>query len=254
MNILTEHWLSLGVGICLMSMVLYGHYRGFLKMAVSMLALVVSLVAVPVIIPYLTGIVKENTGLHQAIGKGVLNIAGKDLDKNQSFPEIQRQEDGSFLLSPSQQRELIENLKLPDQMKTSLLEHNNSEIYHVLGVDGFLDYLGTYLAHMVLNLVSGIILFLIIFIGIRILIRWLDLIARLPILHGMNQIAGAVLGGVQGLLLIWFLGFIVQLCSHMNWAQIVLHQIYKSEWLLFLYEKNIFHWLFAIILNALSMG
>ena len=36
MELIMEHWLSMTVGIYLVAMVLYGHYRGFLRMAVSL--------------------------------------------------------------------------------------------------------------------------------------------------------------------------------------------------------------------------
>ncbi len=44
-------------------------------------------------------------------------------------------------------------------MKEVLLENNNSEIYRMLGVERFFDYLGSYLATMVIGrLGSGICL------------------------------------------------------------------------------------------------
>lgn len=237
MEFLMKYWLSIGVGVFLLSMVLYGHYRGFLRLAVTMTALVLSLIVVHLAMPYVTGVLKENTGIHRAIGEGLLHMAGIE------------DEEGEAKL-PAQQREAIERLKLPEQMKEALLENNNNEIYHILGVDAFLDYLGAYLANMVLNLIGSVLLFLIVFIAIRLLVKWLDLVAKLPILSGINQITGAVLGGLQGLLILWVVGLIVKACSAMPWAQAVLSQIDGSRWLGFLYHNNIFNWLFVSILNS----
>ena len=233
-----EHWLAIGVGVFLLSMVLYGHYRGFLRLAVTMTALILSLIVVRVAMPYVTGALKENTGIHRAIGQGLLHMAGVEDESGE--PQL-----------PAQQREAIERLKLPEQMKEVLLENNNNEIYHILGVDAFLDYLGAYLANMVLNLIGSVLLFLIVFVAIRLLVKWLDLVAKLPILSGINQIAGAVLGGLQGLLVLWVAGLIVKACSSMPWSQAVLAQIEGSLWLGFLYHNNIFNWLFVSILNSL---
>ena len=44
MDFLTEHWLSVGVGVFWLSMVLYGHYRGLVRIAVTMSALILSLI------------------------------------------------------------------------------------------------------------------------------------------------------------------------------------------------------------------
>lgn len=232
-----EHWLAIGVGAFLLSMVLYGHYRGFLRMAVTMTALILSLIVVRVAMPYVTAVLKENTGIHRAVGQGLLHMAGIE-------------ENGAEAQLPAQQREAIERLKLPEQMKEALLENNNNEIYHILGVDAFLDYLGAYLANMVLNLIGSVLLFIVVYLAIRLLVKWLDLIAKLPILSGINQIAGAVLGGLQGLLVLWLAGLIVKACSSMPWSQAVLAQIEGSVWLGFLYHNNIFNWLFVSILNS----
>lgn len=232
-----EHWLAIGVGVFLLSMVLYGHYRGFLRMAVTMTALILSLIVVRVAMPYVTAVLKENTGIHRAVGQGLLHMAGIE-------------ENGEEAQLPAQQREAIERLKLPEQMKEALLENNNNEIYHILGVDAFLDYLGAYLANMVLNLIGSVLLFIVVYLAIRLLVKWLDLIAKLPILSGINQIAGAVLGGLQGLLVLWLAGLIVKACSSMPWSQAVLAQIEGSVWLGFLYHNNIFNWLFVSILNS----
>ena len=212
-----EHWLATGVGVFLLSMVLYGHYRGFLRLAVTMTALILSLVVVRVAMPYVTGMLKENTGIHRAIGQGLLHMAGAEADGE---PQL-----------PAQQREAIERLKLPEQMKEALLENNNNEIYHILGVDAFLDYVAAYLTNMVLNLIGSVLLFLIVFLAIRLLVKWLDLVAKLPIL--------------------WVAGLVVKACASAPWAQAVQAQIEGSLWLGFLYHNNIFNWLFVSILNSL---
>ena len=75
MEFLTEHWLSAGAGLFLLSMVLYGHYRGFLRMAVSLLALIISVIVVSAAMPHVTRFLNENTTIHQAIGRGLLELA-----------------------------------------------------------------------------------------------------------------------------------------------------------------------------------
>lgn len=247
MEILTEHWLSIGTGTFLLAMVLYGHYRGFLRIAVTLAALAVSIVVVNVAMPVVNDCLKNNTEIHQTVGRQLLRMAGGTIFDEGQADGFGESPDTSI---PSRQREAIEQLKLPEQMKEALLDHNNSEIYRILGVDAFADYIGTYLAGMVLNLVGSVVLFLLVYIGIRFLIRWVDLIAKLPILHGINQLAGAVLGGVQGLLLVWLFFLIVRICADASWSQMFLPQIQESLWLRFLYENNFINWMF---IRALRM-
>lgn len=104
-------------------------------------------------------------------------------------------------IQPAYQRNIIEGLKLPEQMKEVLLENNNSEIYYMLGVDRFFDYLGSYLATMVIRVFGTGILFAAVFLFFRIGAHWLNQIARLPIIWELNKLAGALLGAIAGLLL-----------------------------------------------------
>lgn len=240
MEFLAKHWLSVGTAVFLLAMVLYGHYRGFLRIAVSMVALIATLIIVRMGTPYMTNFLLQNTEIHAAVERGLLGISGAG--------EVSEEE----VQLPAGQRMLIEHLNLPEQMKEALIENNNNEVYSLLGVDAFMDYIGAYLTNMVLNVVCSIILFLIVYIGIRLIMRWLDLLARLPILSGMNQIAGAVLGGVQGLLIIWILSLVVTVCSATVWGRAVLDQIEMTPWLFFLYKNNIFNWLVVGILNSLA--
>lgn len=240
MEFLAKHWLSVGTAVFLLAMVLYGHYRGFLRIAVSMVALIATLIIVRMGTPYMTNFLLQNTGIHAAMERGLLGIAGAG--------EVSEEE----VQLPAGQRMLIEHLNLPEQMKEALIENNNNEVYSLLGVDAFMDYIGAYLTNMVLNVVCSIVLFLIVYIGIRLIMRWLDLLARLPILSGMNQIAGAILGGVQGLLILWILCLVVTVCSATVWGRAVLEQIETTPWLFFLYKNNIFNWLIVGILNSLA--
>lgn len=237
MDILMEYWLSIAVGAFLLAMVLYGHYRGFLRMAVTFSALILSLLVVRVALPHVTGYLQEHTEIQKSIGESLLKTVGGDL---QIF---------SATHTPSQERALIEQLKVPESLKQTLLENNNREIYRALNVDGFFDYIASYLASALLELICAVILFLLVYIGLHILIRWLDLISRIPIIHGINQIAGAVLGGVQGLLAVWLFFLVIQICSGYSWTSGLLEQIGTSTWLRFLYESNLLRVIAAGILG-----
>ncbi len=238
MEILTENWLSFSAGVFLLGMVLYGHYRGFLKAAVTLATLVISVVVVRFATPHITTFLRENTEIRHSIERVLIDAAGFSRDSE----DIQM---------PAQQRMLIEQLNLPRQMKEALLENNNHEIYHILGVDTFLDYVGTYLVNMILNFIGSIVLFILVNILIRFLVRWADLIARLPVLSGLNQIAGALLGGIQGLLCLWACFVLADLFSRTSWALAVLEQIHGSIWLTFLYNHNLINWIFVNILKSL---
>lgn len=238
-----ENWLAIAVGIYLLGMVLYGHYRGFIRLAVSVFALIAALSIVHMAMPKVTEYLKENTAIRQNLTENMKKASGLGGTEDGQAPA----EDGL----PSAQRIIIEGLDLPQSLKDALIENNNSEVYDLLGVNAFADYVGSYLADMILNTVGFVILFAAVYLAIRLIVRWLDLIARLPILSGMNKIAGALLGGIQGLLFLWILCLVVTACSGTAWGMEVVRQIEASKWLSFLYEHNFLNIIFMGVLHGI---
>lgn len=225
-----KNWLEIAVGVYLLSMVLYGHYKGFIRQAVSMVALVATLIIVDTAMPQVTTWLRDNTQVHTWIAESVEENLGLE----------------STAQMPAEQRMIIEGLKLPEDVKSLLLENNNNQIYEILGVDAFTEYIGNYLANMVLNLIGFVVLFIVIYAMIRFLMNALDLMAKLPILSGLNQIAGALLGGIQGLFFVWIASMVITACSSMTWAMNLIAQIEASKWLSILYHYN--------IVSRLAMG
>lgn len=142
------HWLEILAAVYLVGMVLYGHYRGFIRLCVSALALVISLVTVRVALPYVTEWLKNDTPVYESIRQGMADAVGLDglLD---GVLDIGEGTGGNG--AGIGERRTIEELKLPEQMKRILIENNNREVYQMLGVEQFGDYVGGYLADTVVK-------------------------------------------------------------------------------------------------------
>ena len=230
-----EHWLPIAVGVFLVSMMLYGHYRGFLRQCVSIGALVITILAVRFATPYVTSFLKENTQVRQVVAEMMVKASGLE-----EYREEQQD-------TPAFQRIAIENLKLPQSMKDALIENNNSEVYNLLGVDHFIEYVSAYLAGILINAAVSVLMFLL----IQLLVRWLDLLARLPIISGLNKIAGALLGLAHGLLLLWVACLLLDLFSATPLGSALMKQVEESSWLTFLYQYNLLGFLLRGILNSI---
>ena len=236
-----DNWLSVLVACYLIGMMLYGHYRGFLRLAVSMAALLIALIGVRVMMPQVTAFLKENTGIHQWMEDTMLQAVGLD----------EWGMDGQAVL-PAEQRTLIEGISLPQSIKDALIENNNEEIYQLLGIDKFIDYIGSFLADRIINTLAFIILFIAVYVIIRVLAHLLDIVARLPVLSGMNQIAGAVLGLAMALFYFWIFCLVLNLFVSTDWGQYLIDSIESTPWLSFLYRNNILSGiLLSVIWNLL---
>lgn len=234
-----DNWVQIVVAIYLLGMILYGHYKGFIRLAVSMAALIVTLVIVHVAMPKAAVFIKENTPVYSWIAEQT---------KTTIESAIGIEDD---IQVPAEQRQVIEGLSLPKDVKQMLLENNNSRMYEILGVNAFVEYIGNYLANMILNWAGFVIMFLVVYILLRLVMKWLDIMAKLPVLSGMNQIAGAILGGIQGLFFLWLISLLLTACASTFWAAPILRQVEASPWLSFLYHYNLLSKLAVGILRGI---
>lgn len=244
------NWLSIATGVYLLAMILYGHHRGFIRLAVSMVALIAALAIVHFSMPKVTEYLKENTNIQQtlsdtmkeAVGMNKANQSGQPDQSGEGQPgqdgQLGQSNQAQAKNAPSIQKSIIENLNLPQNIKSALIENNNNTVYDLLGVNAFTDYIGNYLADMILNSIGFVVLFVLVYIVIRLLVRWLDIIARLPILSGINKIAGALLGGIQGLFILWILCLLLTALSGTTLGMSLIRQVEASPWLSFLYNHN----------------
>lgn len=236
---LQKHWLSFLLGSYFAGMALYGHRRGFLRLAVSMAAMLLSLGTVRMTMPPLTAFLKEHTGIYQ--------WTQESMEKAIGLEELT----GSLHL-PAQQRVVIEGMPLPESMKKVLVENNNAEIYRILGVEGFVDYITSFLADRIINTVVFVLLFLAMNIGLHVLSRCLNVIARFPLIYGLNQIAGAALGVVMALGYFWVVCLALNIFVSTEWGQYLFNSIENVSWIAYLYHHNLLSQMFLnVIWNLL---
>lgn len=101
--------------------------------------------------------------------------------------------------------DIVSSLHLPDLMKTALIEGNNFEMYAKFGVDSAVAYIGTFIANLLLNTLTMLLVFVVIRIFLYYAAIALDLIARLPVIRTFNKIGGTAFGLAQGLIAAWLL-------------------------------------------------
>lgn len=221
-----DNWLSIAAGIFLIVMVLYGHYKGFIRLAVSAAALIITLAVVQAAMPQATAFLRNNTQIYNAFESAMKKAVGIE-------------EGADSVEQPAQQRNIIEDLSLPKQLKQALLENNNNEVYRVLGVETFTEYVASYLTNSVINIVGFLLLFFLVFAVLHVITSWLNLVARLPIISGLNKIAGAALGAVEGLIFLWLICLIITALAGTQIGRELLRQIESSAWLSFIYDHNL---------------
>ncbi len=232
---LSGHWLEIVTAVYLIGMILHGHHKGFIRIAVSATALLITIIAVKYMQPYVIDWLKYDTNIYETMKENMVTRVGIDELLNEVAPGASVGREDEWMI--------IEKLSIPEQMKDLLAENNNMEVYRMMGVEFFRDYVSSYLADMILKAAVFVILFLVIYLVLKVVMIWLDLIAKLPILSGLNQIAGAILGGIQAMIFIWIACLILTMVSGTEFGREALAQINTSPWLSWIYNHNMLSYL-----------
>lgn len=266
--------LTIIVLLVLLFFILNGFRRGFIKTFVSMVSLIVSIVLVSIATPYVTQFLKTQTPLYSMIEEkcqsafGITGNQKKDTkdaqnsdnqnsdnqnpdsrngdNQNQnSSDEGNQEQNGSGVnsgngISMLDQAKLIEELKLPAVIQNMLESNNNKTGYEKLAVKSFEEYIPSYMATLILNIISFVATFLLVVSFLWITVMTLDVIANLPIIHGINQVLGLVLGLVQGVVFVWIAFLIITVFSSVDLGRDLMLMIHNSKILSIIYDNNIF--------------
>lgn len=220
-------WLGLGMIGILAIFGWFGYRRGFIREVMSMFFVVLSIALVWFINPYVNDFMRDHTPLYAFVQ-----------DSSREFVEAQL--DGKVSVGQQEQKSLIENLGLPAFLTEGLTENNNAAVYEYLAVSTFTDYVSDYIAVAVVNGVSFLLSFLLATLLIRMITYALDIIARLPIINGVNKIAGVLVGTLKGLIFIWIALLILTVFCNTETGRQGLELIEKDHIANFLYERDIF--------------
>lgn len=173
---------------------------------------------------------EQGISLEEAAKKAGVNVSGEENKaEGDSTPELSLQD----------QISLIEGTDMPSFLKTGLLDNNNKEIYSQLGVNNFVDYVKQYAAKWIVNVVAFLLTFVVAFVIVRIVIFSLDALSELPVLHGVNRVAGGMMGLGFALLFVWIAFMVITLLYTTDLGKQCFAFIGDSKALTFLYNNNI---------------
>lgn len=224
------NWLLIIVGMVFLICMIVGYSRGFIKIVVSLAATVATVALVIALSPYTSGVIASLTPVDEMVQEKCVKILAFDsVGDAEGAAEMPRQK----------QIEMIETTNMPAFLKEGLLANNNSEAYARLGVSRFQEYVGAYIADIVVKMIAFLLTFIIVTILIRAIIFALDIVTALPIIKGFNRIAGIAAGAAIGVILVWVGFFVITLIYDTPIGRDCFIWIEESEFLTFLYNENV---------------
>lgn len=220
-------WLGMASILLLLVFGAMGYARGLIKEVISMVVLALSVGSVWLINPAVSSIIKEHTVFYTEVREYCREVLENQLD-----PGIE--------ISREAQIGLIDQLPLPEGIKKGLIANNNSEVYNLLAVDRFTDYVADYVATILTNGAGVILSFLLSFTILKIMACTLNLVNHVPGLRELNRAAGGVLGVAKGVIILWILGLAATVLCSTPIGRRCMDSIQRDVFLTFLYEKDIF--------------
>ena len=100
-------------------------------------------------------------------------------------------------------------------------------------------------ADIIINLMCGIIVFVGIFILMKLLVRVLDFVDYVPIIGQFNKILGGAVGAVESILLIWIIFSILHIAAGIPEISNIVNKIEKSTFTGYLYNNNLIYSFFS---------
>ncbi len=217
------NWLTIAVIVFLVIMAGYGAARGMVRMVMSFAAVLLTLLIVSIISEPLGEILKTQTTIYESIETGIGTLVGESAENA-----------ADSLISGTQA--ILENLKLPEILKESLIREGITENYQ--GASNAASYVTGWLTDLVYSAL--------VFVGSFILVRFVLWVAtmiicaimRLPVLKQLNSLAGALFGLMLAVMLLWIGCLIVTAGAATLWGQQAMQLIEESELLRLIYNNN----------------
>ena len=147
------------------------------------------------------------------------------------------------------QKAFVDDLNLPEFIKTNILENNTAKGYQQLAANTFSEYIADYLTGIVMNGISFLITYFLARLFIGFFIKVLDILTKFPVVHGMNKLAGALVGGAKAILLLWIALLLLTICYNTQIGKMGIQMVEKDPFLSFMYDNNL---LIRIFINILQ--
>lgn len=208
-----------------------GLVRGFVKTALGFLPIPISIAGTYFIAPNICS---------YARGTKFYNILAEKISGAFNFEEF---------TGIANSAEYAERMQLPDFIKNAIMSNDNSIVQNILGTTDVNGYVSNFLANICMNVIVVIAVFLIILVICHIILSLLDMISNLPVLNFFSRVFGFIVGGIQGLAIVWIIAIILTyfVCSPENTALMeLINQTYIAS---FLFENNV---LLFLVMNVFT--
>lgn len=215
-----------------------GHRKGFLRAALTTFSFVI-VIALSTAFTTPVSNFLENTFVGNKVENSVSNFV-------ESKVEDFIGEDGGSI-SESEEDTFLESLPLPSFIQNNLKTSNTLEEYAQLQVKSFEEYTTAKFTEIIISAIAYVLVMIIAWILIRLILKFAGFINKIPIIGGLNRFLGALLGFLEGLLILWALGLVIIAFSSTSFGSAAVETIQSNALLDFIFDNNLLVVMFGML-------
>ena len=211
-----------------------GMKKGAIRMAASLVAMIITIAVTTFASPIVSEKVKNDTDMDERITQSIYENIIKD-GRKYGEDDSQVIDSSTVVYKDAIQSKvdaISEYMKLPQSLSDNITESAAMKI---------LDSAGTSaeVSAIIINAICYCIVFVILYIILKVFMGVTGVISRLPVIHQADKLCGTIAGIVEGLIIVWVVFAIVTAFGNNVWASDILAQIHSSSFLEFIYDNNI---------------
>lgn len=232
------NWADVLAAFILVFSMYYGWKKGFIVAAIDFIKWIAAIILARLFHLQFTTFIKNTLwDPTEAVGGHVRNFL-TDLLGYDKLTEAS--------LTQNQITEALETLNLPEQLETVISNGLNENM--VATSIGFVEEVTVHLTQMIVNGLGFLVLVVLLLMAFGIVQVLGNFIAKLPILKELNQGAGLIMGGIIGLITVYFIMAILTYIPTFSWSREAIVAVEDSKFAIYFYKYNILQYVFNTII------
>ncbi len=211
---------------------LLGYVNGLIKTVLNLVIGAVTLVLVLFLSPRVNSYLQTQTDLPNYIESRVEAVVWEQAESMLENGQEQ-------LLDQVDRQKLIESLPFLPMLTETLLEKEAVSGYAEQGMEAFVAGISHVISSQIVVLLAYFATFLVVFFILRVAALLLNVLEHMPLLHGINKLAGLFFGLAEGLLAVWLLGLVLTLAGTSELSRSAARCISENSFLAAIYGNNL---------------
>ena len=238
-----------GVILILIIFALIGWRKGVIRLVLSLVSMIITIMAAVVIAPMATTAIKNNTNIDENIAQSIYTVLYENKEVDEYFEDKQvltggidiSQVESHIQTVTDVVAEVGDKINLPESLTEAVKAMPDSEIreYGEASVKEItIRLIALRLADIVLTAIAYLVIMVVVSIVLRVVVAATGLIRRLPVIKQADKLGGLIVGLVEGIAVVWIFFTVVTAISGTQAASNILVQIHGNAILEALYNCN----------------